>query len=95
MWFARICFRPRNITSFTRFLIIRGKPGFSRLHISTNGRAKLLTPDEVAGVLEHIVKESRYPEPDCGVVLLSARTGLRTAEEIPESAVVSALGKDF
>ena len=48
--------------------------------MSTNGRAKLLTPDEVRRVLQHIDKESRYPERDRVMVLLSVRAGLRAAE---------------
>ncbi len=40
-------------------------------------KAKMLTPEEIAAVLHHVEAESRYPERDRVMVLLSVRAGLR------------------
>ncbi len=43
-------------------------------------KAKMLTPEEIAAVLRHVEAESRYPERDRVMVLLSVRAGLRASE---------------
>ncbi len=43
-------------------------------------KAKMLTPEEIAAVLRHVEAESRYPERDGVMVLLSVRAGLRASE---------------
>jgi len=43
-------------------------------------KAKMLTPEEIAAVLAHVGAESRYPERDRVLVLLSVRAGLRASE---------------
>ena len=43
-------------------------------------KAKMLTPEEIATVLRHVETESRYPERDRAMVLLSVRAGLRASE---------------
>ncbi len=43
-------------------------------------KAKMLTPEEITAVLRHVEAESRYPERDRVMVLLSVRAGLRASE---------------
>ncbi len=43
-------------------------------------KAKMLTPEEIAAVLQHVEAESRYPERDQVMTLLSVRAGLRASE---------------
>ncbi len=43
-------------------------------------KAKMLTPEEIAAVLRHVAAQSRYPERDRVLVLLSVRAGLRASE---------------
>ncbi len=43
-------------------------------------KAIMLTPEEIAAVLRHVEAESRYPERDRVMVLLSVRAGLRASE---------------
>jgi integrase/recombinase XerD len=43
-------------------------------------KAKMLTPEEITAVLAHVEAESRYPERDRVMVLLSVRAGLRASE---------------
>jgi len=43
-------------------------------------KAKMLIPEEIAAVLRHLEAESRYPERDRVMVLLSVRAGLRASE---------------
>jgi len=43
-------------------------------------KAKMLTPEEIAAVLRHVEAESRYPDRDRVMVLLSVRAGLRASE---------------
>ena len=45
-------------------------------------KAKMLTPEEIAAVLRHVEAESRYPERDRVMVLLSVRAGLRPDPDI-------------
>jgi len=43
-------------------------------------KAKMLIPKEITAVLAHVGMESRYPERDRVMVLLSVRAGLRASE---------------
>ena len=43
-------------------------------------KAKMLGPEEIAAVLRHVEAESRYPERDRVMVLLSVRAALRASE---------------